>query len=167
MRAQGVQFRLSTPRDDDALRTLLRDAALPTEDVDTGRQEYVLAIEGDRLVGSIGLEVAEKDGLVRSLAVRSDRRDQGLGAALTHRALALAALRGARTVYLLTTTAQDYAARRGFERVDRSQVPPLVSEHAQFRTLCPSTAVCMRRCIDRDPHLFPRDFLELQPNATV
>ncbi len=161
----ALDFRLSTPADDDALRALLREAALPTEDVATGRQEYMLALDGDRLVGSIGLEVAGEDALVRSLAVRPDRRDRGLGSVLTERALALAALRGVRTVYLLTTTARDYAARRGFEPVARAEVPTLVAGHPQFRTLCPATAVCMRRRIDRDAHRFPRDILALRPNA--
>jgi len=106
MRTDAIAFRLSTPADDDALRALLREAALPVEDVSTGRQEYVLALEGERLVGSVGLEIAGEDALARSLAVSPRHRDRGLGAALTERVLALAALRGVRSVYVLTTTAE-------------------------------------------------------------
>jgi mannose-6-phosphate isomerase-like protein (cupin superfamily) len=81
------------------------------------------------------------------------------------RALALAAVRGVDAVHLLTTTAAEFFAKSGFERVDRSGVPPLVSEHAQFLRLCPSTATSMRRRIDRDAHFLPRDLLALRPDV--
>jgi amino-acid N-acetyltransferase len=132
------------PGDEAALRAFLQSAGLPAADVDPRRQEYLLAHEGGALVGTIGLEIHGQDGLLRSLAVAPHQRGRGLAAKLHDGALELARSRGLRTVYLLTTTAESYATRRGFERIPRSEVPPGILALPQFRGLCPGTAVCMR-----------------------
>jgi amino-acid N-acetyltransferase len=48
-------------------------------------------------------------------------------------------------LYLLTTTAADFFAALGYERVDRGEVPEAVRGSAEFSDLCPDTAVAMRR----------------------
>lgn len=135
------------PEDDPALRDLLGTVGLPVVDVATGRQEYILALDGEVLVGSIGVELVGQDALVRSLAVASGWRGRGIANELHDRATTLARLRGIKTLYLLTTTVEGFAAKRGFERIARAEVPPGVAALAQFRALCPVTAVCMRRRI--------------------
>jgi N-acetylglutamate synthase-like GNAT family acetyltransferase len=47
-------------------------------------------------------------------------------------------------LYALTTTAEDFAAARGFQRIARTDVPQAIAALPQFKTLCPKTAVCMR-----------------------
>lgn len=143
-RGDAIELRTATPADDAAVRELLRSAGLPADDVAAGAQEYVLAHDGRRLVGTVGLEVVGADGLVRSLAVVPDWRGRGVAHALHERALAIARRRGVRALYLLTTTAERYAARKGFERIDRAEVPPGILGLPQFRALCPATAACMR-----------------------
>jgi amino-acid N-acetyltransferase len=138
-------LRISTPADDARVRAFLEAAGLPAEDVASGAQEYLLLEDGDELVGTIGLERVGSDALVRSLAVAPSRRGRGLAARLDAGAVALAQERGVGTLYLLTTTAEAFAARRGYERVLRSEVPPGILALPQFRALCPATAVCMRR----------------------
>jgi amino-acid N-acetyltransferase len=150
-RDHEVTFRRATPADEPALRDLLVSAGLPADDVDVARQAFVLAFVGDRLVGSVAVEAAGADGLVRSLAVVPEHRRRGIGRALHERALALAARRGVRTLYLLTTTAAEYAVRHGFERVDRGEVPAAIAAHAQFRSLCPASAACLRRRLPAVP----------------
>ena len=140
----AIELRTATPADDALVRQLLQSAGLPADDVATGPQEYVLAYDGPRLVGTVGLEVVGADALVRSLAVVPELRGRGVASALHQRALELARGRGVRALYLLTTTAEDYAARKGFERIDRAEVPPGILALPQFRALCPATAVCMR-----------------------
>ena len=51
---------------------------------------------------------------------------------------------GITTVVLLTTTAEDYFPRFGFERTDRSVVPEEVRESAEFRGACPASATVMQ-----------------------
>lgn len=51
---------------------------------------------------------------------------------------------GARTAYLLTTTAADFFAARGYERVTRADVPLEIAGTSEFETLCPESTVAMR-----------------------
>ena len=141
----GVAFRFAGPADGPAVTALLAAAGLPDE-VGTG-VECLLAEQHGALLGTIALERYGADALLRSLAVAPARRGEGLGEALFGRMLDHARRRGARQIYLLTTTAEAFFAARGFARIDRSAVPPAVRAHPQFTTLCPSTAVCMSRVL--------------------
>jgi amino-acid N-acetyltransferase len=46
-------------------------------------------------------------------------------------------------LFLLTTTAAPFFARRGFAPVKRSTAPEAMTKSPQFASLCPSTAACM------------------------
>ena len=94
-------------------------------------------------MGVAGLEHYDDAALLRSVAVAPSARGTGVGGRLTQRALEKAALSGARVVYLLTTTAEDYFPRYGFQRTDRASVPTDVRESVEFTTACPSTATVM------------------------
>ena len=54
---------------------------------------------------------------------------------------------GIRTLYLLTLTAEVYFSAKSFETVERSVVPHGIRDTAEFRDLCPESAVCMRKII--------------------
>jgi amino-acid N-acetyltransferase len=142
-------FRLetATPADLPAVRALLEELKLPAADVGAGDQHFVMARDGGSLVGCVGVEMYGESALLRSLAVTPARQGEGLGKALTDRAISEARARGARRAFLLTTTAEAYCRRLGFERIDREQVPAPVVASAQFRSLCPATAVCMWKAI--------------------
>lgn len=125
------------------MRELLREAGLPFEDVASGQQDFVVAIVEGNVVGCAGLEMFEAVGLLRSLAVREPHRGAGLGSALFERILAVAQEKSADRLFLLTTTAAPFFARRGFVPADRSIAPEAMGKSAQFASLCPSTAACM------------------------
>ncbi len=158
-------FHPATAADLGAVRDLLRDAGLPFSDLEEGRQELIVARQGARRVGSVGVEVHGRDGLLRSLAVAPDLRGNGLGGSLHWRALALAAARGVRTLYLLTTTAERFFAARGFDRVSREAVPDALRATAEFASLCPASAVCMRRELAGEVRHYPADLLALRPDV--
>jgi len=160
-----IEFRLGKVGDGDGVRALLSSEGLPVEDLGGTGQEFVLALAKGRLVGCVAVEVAGEDCLLRSLVVAADVRGKRIAAALHERAVALASLQGARTAYLLTTTAAKYAARKGFEQVDRAAVPPAIAALPQFRRICPSTAVCMRRVIAGEARRYPREVLRLRPDV--
>lgn len=144
---EAILFRRATPHDLGTLRAFLERAKLPSSDVDTERQDFILAAKDGRLVGSIALEVVGTDALVRSLAVAPEHQGRGVGVALNERVMGHARSRGVKVVYLLTTTAKEYAQRRGFELFDRNQVPTSIAELPQFRGLCPVSASCLRLCL--------------------
>jgi arsenate reductase (thioredoxin) len=134
----------AVPEDAPALRAFLQAAELPEDDVEIGRQEFLLAREGARIVGSVGLEVCGSDALVRSLAVAHDRRGLGLGKRMLEAAVQRALARGIRALYALTITAEAFASARGFARIPRSEVPATIAALPQFQSLCPVSAACMR-----------------------
>lgn len=140
-----MEVRPATRDDLPAIRALLEDSALPASDVDgEGSQEFLVAREDGRLAGCIGLEVHGPAGLLRSFAVPSALRRRGIGAALHEAAVARARALGVRDLYVLTTTVKERALRTGFEEVAREEVPEALREGAQFRSLCPASAACLR-----------------------
>jgi N-acetylglutamate synthase-like GNAT family acetyltransferase len=99
------------------------------------------------VIGSVALEVHGGDGLLRSLAIRGDRRSSGLGSSLFDFAMARAGDLGLGTIALLTTTAEAFFARRGFATVPRAAVPESLHASAEFRGACPGSAQAMLRPI--------------------
>jgi len=158
-------IRASTSADDPAVRAFLEATGLPATDVETGRQEYLLAEEDGQLAGTIGLERVGQNALIRSLAVAPERRGRGLAARLDDAVVELARTRAVRTLYLLTNTAEAYAARRGYERITRAEVPPGILALAQFRALCPASAACMRRRLKPAVVHFASESLRLRPDV--
>jgi amino-acid N-acetyltransferase len=162
---ESPTFHHATAADLGAVRDLLASAGLPTSDVAEDRQEFLLARDGQRLVGTVGIEAHGPDGLLRSLAVVAVLRGKGLGHGLSGRAVALAAARGVRTLYLLTTTAEPFFAARGFDRIARESVPAALRGTAEFASLCPATAACMRRAIAGAVRHYPADLLPLRADV--
>ena len=98
-----------------------------------------------KVLGSVALEIYGKAALLRSLATRPDQRSRGLGHALFEFAIERASDRGVDAVALLTTTAEPFFARRGFETVPRDVLPASLQASAEFRGACPASAVAMVR----------------------
>jgi N-acetylglutamate synthase-like GNAT family acetyltransferase len=125
---------------------LLGRSELTEQDVAEGWGHYFVVREDDgRVVGVAGLEIHGEDGLLRSVAVDPDYRGQGLAASLVEAVLERAKRVNLRAVYLLTTGARDYFARRGFADCPREKAPAGIRESWEFRTGCPSTAAFMVR----------------------
>lgn len=126
-----------------AVLALLERSALPTDGVAEHLGDFVVAERDGGIAGVAGLERYGDAALLRSVAVAESARGTGLGALLTARALESAAAAGARSVYLLTTTAESYFPRHGFRPADRESVPAAVRESVEFTTACPSSAAVM------------------------
>jgi amino-acid N-acetyltransferase len=141
---EPVDLAAPSPADLPAIRALVRAAGLRDEDVGQDGQRFLVAREGDRLAGCIGLEVRGDAGLLRSFAVEPAWRGRGIGKALHGRALEMARGLGIRDLFILTTTVRDMALRWGFEEVDREEVPEAIRAGEQFRSLCPASAPCLR-----------------------
>lgn len=130
--------------DEAAIKALLAACGLPCEDLTPIHLEHFWVLrDGPELAGVVGLEMYGDVGLLRSLAVAETNRGIGIAAQLTDKAEADARAQGVRALYLLTTTAADYFARRGYKRADRDAAPAALKNTAEFRSLCPDSAVCM------------------------
>lgn len=132
------------PGDLPAIRALLQAEQLPHEDLTAAHlQDFFVLREGAGLVAVAGLERHGADGLLRSVAVAPDRRRGGLGIALAEATEQRARALGLGALYLLTTTAADFFARRGYRRIERQAAPAPLQASREFAALCPSSATCM------------------------
>jgi amino-acid N-acetyltransferase len=134
--------------DDDrsAVLALLRSCDLPVAGVSQGlMRDYLVAHVDRTMAGVCGLEVHGQDGLLRSVAVKRRWRRRGVAEALLEAALGRARSLHLHGVYLLTTTAHDYFARRGFDDCQRDAAPAAIQGSWEFRTGCPSSSSLMRR----------------------
>ena len=134
----------ATEGDLDAIKQLLTDNELPTAGVDEHWKTFIVARDGDAVVGCGGSEAHEFAALLRSVAVHSEYRSLGIGRKIVRQLLDRLASRGIREFYLLTTTAQEYFRKRGFKVIDRDEVHPQLLGSEEFRGACPDSAVCMR-----------------------
>jgi amino-acid N-acetyltransferase len=140
---------VASPGDRAAVADLLRSCGLPDQDVTAELlRDFLVARRGGELAGVVGLEPLGRDGLLRSLAVGPAFRGRGLGLALTRALEAHARRLGVERLFLLTTTVQAFFAAHGYRPVPRDGLPLAVQGTSEFRTLCPSTAVCMEKVLD-------------------
>jgi amino-acid N-acetyltransferase len=135
------------PADLDAISRLLAENGLPLAGFREHLANTLVAREDGRIVGSAALEVYADGVLLRSVAVRPERHGQQLGHALTRAAIQRARALGANAIYLLTTTAERFFPRFGFEAIGRTDVPPGVQTSVEFTSACPSTATVMRKIL--------------------
>ncbi|HEU4882143.1 MAG TPA: arsenic resistance N-acetyltransferase ArsN2 [Longimicrobium sp.] len=136
------------PSDFSAIVRLLADAALPHDDLTPEHlRHFVVLRDGDGIAGVVGMEVAGDDGLLRSLAVPEARRGGGLASRLVDALEAHARAAGIRTLYLLTTTAEPFFARRGYARAERNAVPDAIAATPEFQSICPASAACMAKAL--------------------
>jgi len=135
----------ATERDLPEIRALLERLHLPLAGVDEHVPTMLVARNGEQIVGTAALEMYADGALLRSVAVEPHLQGRQLGHQLTDAALQLASNRGATTVFLLTTTAERFFPRFGFEPVGREQVPPSVRASVEFQSACPASAIVMRK----------------------
>jgi N-acetylglutamate synthase-like GNAT family acetyltransferase len=129
----------------DVVAALLEREHLPLEGLRQHFENAFVARAGNRIIGCSALEVHEGGALLRSVAVDAEYRGSGVGSDLTQAAIQLASVRLVPAIYLLTTTAERFFPRFGFEIIDRADVPASVLASAEFTHACPSTAIVMRR----------------------
>jgi glycerol 3-phosphatase-2 len=90
-------------------------------------------------------EGSEREGLLRSVAVREGARGHGLGMLTVAHAARLVRDLGLRRLFLFTGTAAPFFERLGFHEVEPSQLPDAVREGPQARNGCSAAAVAYAR----------------------
>jgi amino-acid N-acetyltransferase len=124
--------------------SLLAASGLPCSDLTEAHLEHFFcAGSTGSPTGVVGLEMREENALLRSLAVHESARSAGLGGSLVEHAEAYARANAVRTIYLLTTTAEAFFARRGYIRLEREHAPPSIRSTREFADICPSSSAFM------------------------
>lgn len=140
-----MKIRDASPADLAAVESLLAANDLPRDGVRDSFAGFLVADDEGVVVGAVGLETFDSAALLRSAVVAADHRGTGVGRQLVEQALERAERDGVNNVYLLTTTAEDYFPRFGFDRTDRDGVPEALKASEEFRGACPETAIVMAR----------------------
>ena len=128
-----------------AVRRLLEAQHLPLDGVDALTDTMVVASSGQEIIGAAAVELYAGGALLRSVVVSPRMQGQGLGHRLTEAALELAKSRGVTTAFLLTTSAEKFFPRLGFEQISRTDVPESVQASVEFQSACPVSATVMRK----------------------
>jgi amino-acid N-acetyltransferase len=132
------------------LARVLAKARLPVDDVDEPGRLFWRFESSDQVpLGFGGLEIHGKDALLRSLLTLPPAQKRGVGrgmvAALEIEALAA----GAQRMWLLTMDAAPFFAQLGYAECARDKAPAAIRGTAQWRLLCPASAVSMSKRLRR------------------
>jgi amino-acid N-acetyltransferase len=140
-----VRIEPATAHDLAEVLDLLKRHHLPLDGVSDRVDTMVVARDAGRVVGVAALELYPDGALLRSVAVDPAAQGQRVGHQLTEAALSLARARGIDAVFLLTTTADGYFPKFGFEPISRAEVPESVQASVEFQSACPASATVMTR----------------------
>lgn len=128
------------------IKTLLKEEGLPFNDIDEHLDTIIIAEEEEgEIVGLGAIEMYGKVGLFRSLVVKKSKRNNNYGKEILHYIEDYATSNGINELYLLAEHASNYFKRQKFEEVSRDRVPDEIKSTKQFSSLCPATAVVMRK----------------------
>ena len=141
--SNDIRIDRATGADAGAMLALMERAHLPTDGLASHLDAAFVARDGDVVVGSAAIELYADGGLLRSVAVDPGHRGTGLGGRLTAAAIEEAQRLQLPALYLLTTTAEEFFPRFGFEQITRDEVPDSVKQSIEFREACCASAVVM------------------------
>ena len=144
------KIRKALPTDLQDIFQLLEMNELPTVGVQQHLHQFLVweNTTESQIGGCIGLEVYGQDALLRSLSVHPQHQGKGIGSHLLSSIIENAKMMNIKNLFLLTTTADMFFERHHFTGINRDAVSGGVKESVEFRSVCPSTAICMTRNLD-------------------
>ena|ERR1700730_4485339 len=140
-------IRPAMPNDYEDVCRLLATENLPTSDLPKELPDFFVIFKDNKIIGSIGLEVYGAAALLRSMIVLTDYRGKGTASLLVNQLISHAKAKGIRKLYLITNTAEKYFERKGFEKIERTQVDAPVLVSREFNGLCPASSTLMMKRI--------------------
>jgi len=129
------------------IKALLTSLKLPAGDLPDNLENFLVAMEGNELIGVAGLEIYGDYGLVRSVAVKNEYRSQGIASSLLNAIEKSAKAKGLMELILLTETAPDYFVKKGFAQINRIDIASEVQQSSEFSHVCPQSAIAMKKSI--------------------
>ena len=143
----NLNIRKATDADLADIIRLLNTNKLPTQDISNSSIQLFTARYNDKTIGVIGIEIYDKTGLLRSLAVQDSFKKLKVGTKLINKLFDQIKQNNIKDVYLLTETAEDYFTRFNFDIVDRSNVPDIIMKTSEYKDICSDSAVVMHKNI--------------------
>lgn len=123
---------------------LLKKNNLPTEDINPGTQLFVME-EDNSVFATVAVQYDYDIALLRSLSVSEQKRNSGIGIKLVEFIEDYVQKQGVRTIYLLTTTAEEFFLKRGYQTIDRKTVPDFIKNTSEYSLVCSSSSTVMKK----------------------
>jgi amino-acid N-acetyltransferase len=140
-----INYSLAVPNDKNQIRGLLASCELPSLYVHRHLKSFMVAKAAEEVVGVIGVEAYGRLGLFRSLCVNEAYRGRGIAKRLNMEMLARAKSLKIETLYMFTLSAEKFASKLGFRKVDKKRIPKTIRSTWQFQRLKPYPFVCMMK----------------------
>ena len=140
-----IDLRPAIATDLPAVLELLEKNKLPLEGVEPWFGNFLVALDKGLAVGAAGYERYDDYALLRSVVVAESMRGTGIGELLVQQVIEAAQSAGVRSVYLLTTTAEHYFPKFGFQKTAREEAPEPLKASEEFVHACPASASVMFR----------------------
>ncbi len=144
-------FQIEITKADDKFRqsivSLLQAEKLPVKDLPSPLDNFFVAVEDNNVIGVIGLEQYDKCGLLRSMVVNIQYRNKNIASRLVNKLEEKAGSLGIESIYLLTETAMAYFEKKGYEKISRTEVPKSIQASTEFSSVCPDSAIVMKKAI--------------------
>jgi amino-acid N-acetyltransferase len=126
---------------------LLKTEKLVVSDLTADFENFIVALQNEKVIGVAGLEIYDNYGFLRSVAVNPDSRNKGIAGELIKQIEMQAVTAGLKEIYLLTETAPEYFKRKGYVQITRADVPAEVQQSSEFSYACPQSAIVMKKTL--------------------
>ena len=124
---------------------LLLAEKLPVEDLPASLENFFVALTEDKVIGAIGLEQYGNYALLRSMVVGKAYRDKKIASGLVEQLEHYGRSLGISAMYLLTETAPGYFEKKGYQKINREEVPAPLQASSEFSHVCPVSAIVMKK----------------------
>jgi amino-acid N-acetyltransferase len=145
MTTNNIIISTAIPAQREAIIQLLESARLPVADLPSDLSHFLVAISRNKVVGVIGLEIYGNCGLLRSLVIDHEYRNQHIAEKLIMHLEQHSKQLQLSTIYLLTETAPIYFSKKGFQTIQRDEVPSELQQSSEFSHVCPASAIVMKK----------------------
>jgi radical SAM superfamily enzyme YgiQ (UPF0313 family)/N-acetylglutamate synthase-like GNAT family acetyltransferase/2-polyprenyl-3-methyl-5-hydroxy-6-metoxy-1,4-benzoquinol methylase len=124
------------PKDASLLGKLLQACNLSTTGLEDQIHHFYAAWSGGEMIGSIGLEIYGKYGIIRSTAVLPQYRKKGIGSKLAKKMIDFARTQGIGELYLKTEDEAAFFKHVGFSHILPEQIPTEIKDADMLAISC-------------------------------
>jgi amino-acid N-acetyltransferase len=124
---------------------LLQTEKLPVEDLPVSLANFFVAQNDEKVIGAIGLEQYGNYALLRSMVVSKEYRNKNIASSLVEYLEEYGRSIGISVMYLLTETAPGYFEKKGYQKINREEVPAALKLSSEFSHVCPVSAIVMKK----------------------
>lgn len=132
----GIVIRIATEKDLLPIQHLLAKASLSERGIEQNIDNFLVVEDPEKkIIGTVGFEPIENDGLLRSLVMSSESWNAKIGLDFIELAVSYGKQKGYETLYLLTNSSLPFFEYIGFRILEENEIPKHLraSEHfAQY-----------------------------------